>query len=1397
MANEIKLKRGSGSDPTASDLAIGEPAIRTDTGEIFLKKDDNSVAKISGGGISDGDKGDITVSGSGSSFTIDNGVITDAKVASNAAISASKISGVMPTTGGSFTGNVSISDNAIEFDSDSGNTNKVSLQGPSSLSSNVTLTLPNTDGTNGQALKTDGSGNLSFGNIAFSEANQVIGLHDQTTNKVQRLLASGEGVTVQGTSASVSKLMFRDRTTANFLKFKPVDTLSADVEFTLPSADGSSGTALVTNGSGVLSFSGPFMPLSGGTFVDDVIFAGTNYNATWDKSANIFRFNDDAKIAVGTGTGNDMEIFHESTSNVNEIRAIDGEIHIQADNFMLISDDTAGRAIYLDNSSGHLELGFDGNHCVHINGNQTEFVKDVKFDGSIAGRDITFDRANCFLEFADDVKALFGTDSDLEIFNDNSDSYISNTSDTDLIIRNLGNAGIQIKPQNSYPVELFFNANKKLETTSSGVSVTGNFSATGNVSGAALSGSSLLITSTNPKIELTDSDGDDYSIDINGGILRIKDETASSATRFSIGTTGDTTIHRHCSVSLNLSVAGTTTSTGNISGPLLSITGDSSESGTDDGVILINSAGGTNSDFSRIRQVDSDNTFLIENKASGSYESIFKGNSNRGAELHYQGSKKLETSSSGVSVTGNITASGDATFNGGDVTISSTAPRLFLTDTNNNSDFRIAVEGGNFLIEDTSNSNADRFVIDSSGNITAGGSITASGGFSGSGASLTSLNASNISSGTIPAARVGDISGNAASSDTIDVTGKNDSVTYYPTFVNNSGSGKDLYMDNNGSLNYNPSTNVLTSGTFSGTHSGNGSALTSVNAATLDGIDSSQFVRSDASDNLTGATYTFNSSNDEKIILSGTNNPYIRWRQGTTDKAFVQWNDHYGALRLGNTEDGSELLVSDGLSFSQDGSTFYSVWHAGNDGAGSGLDADTVDGFQASQFLRSDNSGSLSGTLTVSTILADSAISVGSSAKLQVNGFQRTGPVGIHEGGTGSTLGSSNNWLSNHSGTLYWGGGASTSDGKVWTSANDGSGSGLDADTLDGLHITSSNYNSSANGIVRTGPNGYLGTGWIYSVSGDTGTGSDCVRFYASQDSFIRYIDLASMRSVMNVSARSGAFSGREDRTSDQNYWVGSMGWGNDNFNSTVFGWGSGFLDVWGDPTGEPSGSSHWLGMQAMHYSNGSSNHYGFRIVCGNANPYNLYVGGQWGSTTYNWVKLWNEDNDGSGSGLDADKVDGIQAADFLRSDINDTASGDITFAGGGGAVTINGGSDIALLDGNWTGNHTKIQHHSGNLYIVGGTNGIVFREGGTDRVQIDGSGHLQPTSNNTYNLGGPYNRWANLYINDMHFANSAENPNKVDGTWGDWTLQEGEDQVYMLNNRNGKKYKMNLTEVS
>ena len=49
-------------------------------------------------------------------------------------------------------------------DTDNG-TNYVELKAPASIASNVSLTLPNADGTTGQALTTNGSGTLSFTSI--------------------------------------------------------------------------------------------------------------------------------------------------------------------------------------------------------------------------------------------------------------------------------------------------------------------------------------------------------------------------------------------------------------------------------------------------------------------------------------------------------------------------------------------------------------------------------------------------------------------------------------------------------------------------------------------------------------------------------------------------------------------------------------------------------------------------------------------------------------------------------------------------------------------------------------------------------------------------------------------------------------------------------------------------------------------------------------------------------------------------------------------------------------------------------------------------------------------------------------------------------------------------------
>ena len=52
------------------------------------------------------------------------------------------------------------------------------------------------------------------------------------------------------------------------------------------------------------------------TLNDDVTFTGANYNVTWDKSANLLQFVDNAVLRIGTG--NDLDIYH--SSNVNTFK---------------------------------------------------------------------------------------------------------------------------------------------------------------------------------------------------------------------------------------------------------------------------------------------------------------------------------------------------------------------------------------------------------------------------------------------------------------------------------------------------------------------------------------------------------------------------------------------------------------------------------------------------------------------------------------------------------------------------------------------------------------------------------------------------------------------------------------------------------------------------------------------------------------------------------------------------------------------------------------------------------------------------------------------------------------------------------------------------------------------
>jgi len=86
-------------------------------------------------------------------------------------------------------------------------------------------------------------------------------------------------------------------------------------------------------------------------------------------------------------------------------------------------------------------------------------------------------------------------------------------------------------------------------------------------------------------------------------------------------------------------------------------------------------------------------------------------------------------------------------------------------------------------------------------------------------------------------------------------------------------------------------------------------------------------------------------------------------------------------------------------------------------------------------------------------------------------------------------------------------------------------------------------------------------------------------------------------------------------------------------------------------------------------------------------------------------------------------------------------------------------------------------------LRIAKGTTG---ETGGTELLRVNGSGHVLPGANGTQDLGSTSLRWGTVYTSDLSLNNGI----------GDWTIVEGEDDLFLYNNKKGKVYKFALTEV-
>ena len=79
----------------------------------------------------------------------------------------------------------------------------------------------------------------------------------------------------------------------------------------------------------------------------------------------------------------------------------------------------------------------------------------------------------------------------------------------------------------------------------------------------------------------------------------------------------------------------------------------------------------------------------------------------------------------------------------------------------------------------------------------------------------------------------------------------------------------------------------------------------------------------------------------------------------------------------------------------------------------------------------------------------------------------------------------------------------------------------------------------------------------------------------------------------------------------------------------------------------------------------------------------------------------------------------------------------------------------------------------------------------------VDVTGSILPAADDTHDLGSSSKQWRDIYTGDINLNNTKTRDNEVDGTRGSWTIQEGSNDLFLLNRLNNKKYKFKLEEIS